>query len=251
MERKNYRKNYQQHGKSTQRKPEYRRSEFLRPGMAFYILGITQGDKSVDITDNDRGFIRLIPKVANALMVPELKLVQLYLNSNTGIQPEDYIVYRANSDIIKLKRFIGYDQLSANEQLILSSVVQKYIESSPDSFIHSINNAPPLSLTKHSLELLPNVGKKTMQTIVKEIGSRKFDSLEDMKKRSGVGVNVITERVIDEIKSDDEKYYMFLKWKGMRDSPPENKPYNDSRAPQKRSKRTAPYKNIGGFQNHR
>lgn len=251
MERRNYRKTYQQQGKSTHRKPEHRRSEFLKPGTAFYILGITQEDKSVDIADNDRGFIRVIPKVANALQVPELKLVQLYLNSNSEIKPEDHVVHPAMGDIIKIKRYIGYDQLSPNEQLMLASVVQKHIESSPDSFIHAINSAPPLSLTKHSLELLPNVGKKTMQTIVKEIGLKKFESLEDLKKRGGIGVNVIAERVIEEIKSDDEKYYMFLKWKGKKESPPEKKSSYDSRAPQKRTKRTAPYKNIGGFQNHR
>ncbi len=251
MERRNYRKNYQQQKKSTNRRPEHRRSEFLKPGMRFYILGITQEDRSVDIADNVRGFIRVIPKVASALLVPDIKLVQLYLNSNSEIKPEDQVVYTPSGEILKIKRFINYNQLNPNEQLILVSVVQKYIEDSPELFIQAINNAPPLSLTKHSLELLPNVGKKTMQTVVKEIGLKKFESLEDLKKRGGIGVNVITERVIEEINSDDEKHYMFLKWKGRRDEPPEKKSSFDSRAPQKRTKRNVPYKNIGGFQNHR
>ena len=250
MERKNYRKTFQNQRKPSRRVFEHGRSE-LKSGASFYVLSVHQENKSIDLPDEDRGFIRVIPKVVTALLVPDIKLIQMFIKSSSEIHPEEHIAYQTSKDIIRIKRFIRYNDLNPNEELILLSAIQKHIESSPESFLDAINHAPSLSLTKHSLELLPNVGKKTMQTLVKEISIKKFESLEDLKKRGGIGVNVLAERVVEELKSDDEKLYMFVKWKTRKDKEFDRNPSHDSRGPRKQMKRTAPYKKVGEFQNHR
>ncbi|HGJ67526.1 TPA: DUF655 domain-containing protein [bacterium] len=79
----------------------------------------------------------------------------------------------------------------------------------------------------------------------------KFESLEDLKKRGGINVNVISERVIEELKSNDEKFYMFLKWKAQKEKALERNSSFDSRSQQNRMKRTTSYKKVGEFQNNR
>jgi putative nucleotide binding protein len=122
-------------------------------------------------------------------------------------------VHDRASVIRKHKRFINYSDLNANEQVLLASVLEKYIESNPEPFLTVINKAPPLSLNKHSLELFPGVGKKTMQNLIKEIHNKPFDSLEDLRARGSLTAATIAERIIEELSSAEEKHFLLVKWK--------------------------------------
>lgn len=223
MERKNYRRSNDGKRKASGgsggsgRRDRYRSSSALKPGMEFYIIWIIQENKAVDIPNDMHGFIRIIPSVATALLVPDLKLVQLYVKSSSELMPEDTVTYSKSGDIIQLKGYIKGDKLNDNELMKLEAVIVKYIKANPEPFLNAINHAPPLSLTKHSLELLPNVGKKTMQNMVKEISIKKFESLDDLRKRGTISAEAIAQRVIEEMTLEDEKNFMFVKWRVKRD----------------------------------
>jgi putative nucleotide binding protein len=79
-------------------------------------------------------------------------------------------------------------------------------------FIEFFNKAGPISIRKHSLELLPSVGKKHMESILEERERKPFASFADLTKRVHLmpnPVRVIQERVLEELQDDNTKYYVF------------------------------------------
>ena len=137
MERKNYRRSNDGKRKASGgsggsgRRDRYRSSSALKPGMEFYIIWIIQENKAVDIPNDMHGFIRIIPSVATALLVPDLKLVQLYVKF-PELMPEDTVTYSKSGDIIQLKGYIKGDKANDNELMKAEAVIVKYIKANPN-----------------------------------------------------------------------------------------------------------------------
>lgn len=112
---------------------------------------------------------------------------------------------------IKIDFHITYEDLTAVAKDELTRVLKQIVsEVKQQLFVEFFNKAEPLTLKLHSLELLPNIGKKTLRLILEERKKEPFKDFKDIEQRVGIKdvVNIIVERIVKELQGG-EKYYLF------------------------------------------
>jgi len=65
----------------------------------------------------------------------------------------------------------------------LQEVMKNLLKNSEKRFVEFFNKADPINKRLHQIELIPGLGKKHMQEIIKQREEKEFESFEDMKKR--------------------------------------------------------------------
>jgi len=105
-----------------------------------------------------------------------------------------------------------YDGLSGGAQSELDYAVEEVVEAETARFIGFFNDAQPISLRQHQLNLLPGIGSKLRDTILDERKRSPFESFEDLESRVD-GLHdpnsVVVERILEEIRDTDVKYHIF------------------------------------------
>ena len=91
-------------------------------------------------------------------------------------------------------------------------MVSTIVRNNETRFVTYINNAQPLTPRKHSLELIPGIGKTYLKVIIDEISKKKFDNYKDLEYRAGIKepVNHLSKRIIEEI-SGETQFRLFVK----------------------------------------
>ena len=113
-------------------------------------------------------------------------------------------IYIGKEGRTKVQSVLGkldYEQISSSAQSELSTVVQSIVENNEDRFVDYVNNAQPLTPRKHSLELLPGIGKTYLKVIIEQINKQKFTDYKDLEERAGLKdpVHHISKRIMEEI----------------------------------------------------
>lgn len=125
-------------------------------------------------------------------------------------------VYIGNGErdkILLIKSRINYDGLTQTSKNELDAAVNQIVKNNEKRFVDLFNNAGALNIREHSLELLPGIGKKHLNTILKERSVKKFESFDDIAKRVSLmqdPAKLIAERVIMELHGN-ERFYLFAK----------------------------------------
>lgn len=117
-------------------------------------------------------------------------------------------------DIVqKIRGRIQYAELTPSAHGELPYVVEDIINAEPERFLRFFNEAPPISVRFHSLELLPGVGKKSVEAIVKEQKKGKFASFDDLEERTHLQhpLQVVRDRILKELQDPHEKYRIFTR----------------------------------------
>jgi putative nucleotide binding protein len=115
--------------------------------------------------------------------------------------------YSGIRDIIS----ISYGELTALARSNLPEAVRRIILESEPVFVEFFNTAEPINIRLHSLRLLPEIGTKTLETILDERRKARFTSFSDIKERARVDpVKILVDRVISELMGG-EKYYLFIR----------------------------------------
>lgn len=113
-----------------------------------------------------------------------------------------------------IKRRITENELTNVAKNALEDTVKNIVKRDEKRFVNFFNKAMPLSTRLHQLELLPGIAKKNMWHIINERDTNgPFKSFEDIKKRIPTLTDpedMITRRILEEIKSDKERYYLFV-----------------------------------------
>ena len=65
----------------------------------------------------------------------------------------------------------------------LKEFIQEIVKENPEKYLEFFNKSEAINKRVHQIELLPGMGKKHMQEILKQRKEKEFESLEDMKKR--------------------------------------------------------------------
>lgn len=115
--------------------------------------------------------------------------------------------------IDRIKRRIGYEDLTAAAKAELPSVIEGLVAEAPERFIEFFNRAAPLTTRFHQLELVPGIGKKLMWAIIEERKKGPFADFEDLQKRIKGLVNpqaLIAKRIDMELQGLD-KYRVFVR----------------------------------------
>jgi putative nucleotide binding protein len=109
---------------------------------------------------------------------------------------------------------IDYDDLPRGARSELEYVVEDLVEDNESRFVEFYNDAQPITLRLHQLNLLPGIGKKLRNDVLDARKRRPFESFDDIEARiDGLhdAREVLAERIIEEIREDDLKYCIFAR----------------------------------------
>ena len=156
------------------------------------------------------------PEVAYAVGEATFDLFELTLAEDADVSIGDRLVVapEADREVVSRYREVGYDDLSRGAEQELEYVVEEIVERHPQRFLDYFNEAQPLTLRLHQLNVLPGIGEKLRNDI---LDSRKYDgpfeSFAELEERiSGLHdpKGTVVERVLEELREDEEiKYRAF------------------------------------------
>ncbi|MBI5227631.1 DUF655 domain-containing protein [Candidatus Micrarchaeota archaeon] len=124
-----------------------------------------------------------------------------------------YVGRDQRNEVSSIKGRLTYDQLTEGAKDFLPKMLKKAVEERESDFIAFINNARPISIRVHTLDLMPGIGKKNMEAILSEREKKPFESFVDLKARVPTlvePVGVFVHRIMNELQGS-EKYYLFTK----------------------------------------
>ena len=141
--------------------------------------------------------------IVTAIGEDRLTLLEI-LGSEDSVFDVGEKIYIGKEGRTKVQSVLGkldYAQISSSAQSELSTVVQSIVENNEDRFVDYVNNAQPLTPRKHSLELLPGIGKTYLKVIIEQINKQKFTDYKDLEERAGLKdpVHHISKRIMEEI----------------------------------------------------
>ena len=124
-------------------------------------------------------------------------------------------IYIGKEGRTKVQSVLGkldYKQISGSSQSEIDNVVKTIVRNNEERFVDYINNAQPLTPRKHSLELIPGIGKTYLKLIIEQINKQKFLNYKEMEERAGLKepVNHLSKRIIEEI-SGETQFRLFVK----------------------------------------
>jgi len=162
----------------------------------------------------EHGFHR--EPLALAVGETELKLFELVPRPNATLTAGGHVPLvttpAAPSPIDHVRRRIGHDELTVAARAELPAVLETIVRGNEPRFLRFFNEAPAVSRRFHLLELLPGIGKKTMQQIVDERRRAPFTSFADLEARVPLKSpeKLIVARIEQELAGVDDKYRLFV-----------------------------------------
>jgi len=159
--------------------------------------------------DDDRPQSRKSP-VAYGLGTESFRLYELALTDEADISVSD----RIDIDGPSVGRYheVSFDDLTRNAAAEVEYAAEDIVDADEDRFVDFYNDAGPVTLRLHQLNLLPGVGKKLRNNVLDERKRGPFESFEDVSERvSGLHRprEVIVERIVEGIREEDLKYRRF------------------------------------------
>ena len=160
--------------------------------------------------DDERPAYRRSP-VVQTLGTADFGLYEATLDEDADVSIGDRI--DLESSVVGRVREVEYEDLSGGSRSELEYAVESVVEAEEERFVDHFNEAQPITLRLHQLNLLPGIGKKLRNAILEERKRRPFESFEDLEDRvSGLHDpgEILVERIVEEISEEDLKYRSFV-----------------------------------------
>jgi putative nucleotide binding protein len=127
---------------------------------------------------------KMIP-IAQAIGKVNLTLLELVPRRGVGLDvgEEVYIGEGKRPKIYYILGRLHREKLTEAAKDQLQEFIKKVVKDREKKFIEFFNNSEAINKRIHQLELLPGLGKKHMQEIIKQRKEKSFESFENMKKR--------------------------------------------------------------------
>ncbi len=162
----------------------------------------------------ERGFHR--EPLALAIGDDELKLFEVVPRAGASLTAGQRIplvpLDGVPPPIDHVRRRLGYDELTVTARSELAAALEAIVRANGPKYLRFFNEAPAVSRRFHLLELLPGIGKKTMQQIVDERRRAPFRSFEEIEQRVGLKnpERLIVARIEQELSGAEDKYRLFV-----------------------------------------
>lgn len=162
----------------------------------------------------ERGYHR--EPLALAIGETELKLLELVPRPGAALVAGARVPLQPPAGtpptIDHVRRRIGYDELTVAARTELAAALEKIVLADPPRYLRFFNESPSVSRRFHLLELLPGIGKKTMQAIVDERKRAPFASFAEMEERLHLKSpeKLIVGRIEEELSGTADKYRLFV-----------------------------------------
>lgn len=124
-----------------------------------------------------------------------------------------YIGDGKRDEIQYIKKVLFFDKLSASSSSELLFTIMDIVDEKEEEFVNFFNNAGPISLRRHSLELVSGIGKKHLTALIDARETKPFESFKDIKERCPFlsdPTKALSQRILEEIK-DETDYKFFVK----------------------------------------
>ncbi|MFB6309870.1 MAG: DUF655 domain-containing protein [Salinirussus sp.] len=160
-------------------------------------------------SEDDRPQYRKQPLVY-AMGVDDFLLFECVVDDPGAVSIGDRI--SPDADVFQRTNRIEYGDLPGGAASELEYAVEDIVEAEEERFVDFYNEAQPITLRLHQLNLLPGIGKKLRNTILDERERRPFESFADLEERiSGLHnpEEILVERIIEELREEDLKYCAF------------------------------------------
>lgn len=153
--------------------------------------------------------------VAQAIGENFFTLLELMPKPNIALALRErvYIGEAERDKVQYIKGRLTYDRLTTTGRNELESVVPDMVKRNEARFIEFFNKAGPITVRQHSLELLPNIGKKHMWALLEEREKKPFEGFKDLCERVKLmpdPVRVLANRILQELEGSS-KYMLFVR----------------------------------------
>lgn len=185
---------------------------FLHKGSIVYILDILQHGR-MERPDQASQHHSFNP-ICQILEVPSFHLFEIEMNKGATVAVQDKVIISGEDGPLgRVTRRLQSKDLTSTSQDMLKEVLVSYVKENETFFVDWFNKAGPITIKRHSLEVLPGIGKKIMWDIVNERTKKLFANYADMSTRiPGLKPSeLIAKRIVEELESDEEKHYLFVK----------------------------------------
>jgi putative nucleotide binding protein len=152
-------------------------------------------------------------EVAQAIGTSGYTLLELVPKRDIILKTGDkvYLGDGKRDEIQYIKKSLKKSELSNNASLELEYAVADIVKEKESEFVNFFNRAGPISIRKHSLELVGGVGKKHLSDLMWERDKKPFESFEDITARCpfiSKPAQAVSKRIMDEIaEKDDFKFF--------------------------------------------
>lgn len=123
-----------------------------------------------------------------------------------------YIGEGKRDEIQYIKRGLFPDKLSGGSKSEILFTIMDIVDEREEEYINFFNRSGPITIRKHSLELIPGIGKKHLKDLLNEREEKPFENFKDISCRCQFlpdPSKSISERILDEIeKKDDIKIFI-------------------------------------------
>ena len=172
-----------------------------------YVLDFSSMSKSKTVRGRDGIIITALGEERLTLL--EILGVE---DSTFDIGEKIYIGKEGRTKVQSVLGKLDYEQISGSAQSELTNVVRTIVKNNEQRFVDYVNNAQPLTPRKHSLELIPGIGKTYLKLIIEQINKQKFLNYQDMEERAGLKepINHLSKRILEEI-SGETQFRLFVK----------------------------------------
>ena len=149
--------------------------------------------------------------VAYALGASSFRLYELSLEEDADVAVSDRV--DLDGPAVSRYREVAFDDLTRNAAAEVEYAVEAIVDADERRFVDFYNEAGPITLRLHQLNLLPGIGKKLRNRVLDERKRGPFESFEEVSNRV-TGLHrpreVILERIVEEVREDDLKYRRFV-----------------------------------------
>ena len=149
--------------------------------------------------------------LAYVLDSKDFELFEVIADSDANVSIGDRVDL-STADFVSRYSSIDYEDLPGGAQSELEYVIEDLVEEQEQRFVDFYNDAQPITLRLHQLNLLPGIGKKLRNNILDERKRNPFESFEELEERIG-GLHdpqqVLVDRIMEELREDDLKYRIF------------------------------------------
>jgi putative nucleotide binding protein len=151
--------------------------------------------------------------VAQAVGEEFFSLLELIPRQPLMLRERVYIGPDKREKIQSIRGRMSYENLTMGAKNELPGVISEIVKKNEKKYVEFFNKTGPITMRQHSLELLPNIGKKHMWDIINEREKKPFESFEDISSRVKLmpdPVRVISERILEELKGK-AKFNLFVR----------------------------------------
>lgn len=152
--------------------------------------------------------------IIQAMGIEQFKLLELVPKTGVVIDLHEkvYIGDAERDKIERVKRRIGYNELTHTAQGELPFVIEEVVRAREADFVTFFNKSISITPKLHMLHLLPGIGKKLMWEILETRNKKPFESFADISGRIKSlphPEKMIQARILEELQDKDVKYHLF------------------------------------------